>query len=203
MQKLVNKASEIIPRLTGVRGSAHQAVIGEWIRCWRELEPENNLVLNEAPVAVNHTADIMFLEPEYEVIEGERQPAYWTPAGVAEIENNRVKWFEKVESLIEYIQKYPLKFVLLCVKVYTNSKLDNAAYNQLIEKIIESSQATPKVSWILYKLNESPWKEDASFPIAFDPDSDAMIWFYRFVSSGEGIVFKDGNIELRAEHYTS
>jgi len=197
MIEFVEKAGEMIRRLSNVRGAAHDAIISEWIRCWLELDPENHLVFNPAPKASGRVADIMFLKPEYD--KEVEDSVVWIPSGVAEIENNRKKWFEKLESLNEYTEVYPIKFVLLCVRVYVKSKVDMEAFERLVEEIRELSRDKPNVSWILYRLNESPYGKDV-FGVVFDVDPEAAVWYHRFISSGEAIIFKDGKIEQIIKH---
>lgn|GEM_PF-5949322 len=192
--RLVDEAHKMLGVLSRTRGKAHDVVVGEWVRCWIKLD-RYHLAFNPAPVVGSHTADILFLEPECDDMPILR------PVGVAEIENSRDKWFEKLESLIEYIKEYQLRFALLCVRVYQNSRYDVKSFDQLKEKVISLSKDIPNVNWILYRLDESPWGKD-KYLITFKPDPEAEIYAYRFIFGGEGIIIKNGEVTLRSNHAT-
>jgi hypothetical protein len=197
--RLIVEAHKTLSILSRTRGKAHDVLVGEWVRCWNELD-HYHLAFNPAPVAGSHTADIMFLEPEYNEIKN-YEPSIWKPVGVAEIENNRNKWSEKLESLSEYIKEYQLKFVLLCVRVYQNSRDDMKSFDQLKEKVIIVSRNMPNVEWILYRWDESPWSKDM-YLITFKPDPEAEVYAYKSICGGEGIIIKNGEVILRSSHDT-
>lgn len=67
------------------------------------------------------------------------------------------------------------------MRVYLNSSIEVKTYDQLKEKIKELSKGMPGVIWILYRLNESPWRRDL-YSIAFSPEDQADIWWYMFIS---------------------
>jgi hypothetical protein len=194
LEKFILKAHEMLDVLSRVRGGAHDALVGVWIKCWIELDP-HHMAFNPAPIAGSRVADIMFLEPtDYD----EEEPYIWGPVGAAEIENVKDKWFDKLESLREYVEKYRLRFALLCVRVYTNSKEEAKAFEQLREKVMEVSRRTPNVKWILYRLDEYSWKEDWR-AVVFEPDPEAMTYFYRFIGSGEGLIIENGEVVFKSK----
>ena len=194
MDAFWNSSTAIFNRLTKIRGGAHEAIIGEWIRLWNDLNPDN-MVINPAPLVEGRVSDILFLEPEYETIDNIQEPNYWKPAGVAEIENNIEKWNDKVRSLVGYIETYPIHFVLLCVRVYSKSTNEQSKFKSLVNSICSVSENTSKVSWLLYKLNQNPWREAENI-ITFQPEEDANVYFYRFIDGGEGRIIKNGKVEI-------
>jgi len=195
--RFVVKAHEMLSLLSRTRGRAHDVLVGEWVRCWIELD-RYHLVFNPAPAAGSHTADIMFLEPQYDEVK-DYEPSIWKPVGVAEIENNKNKWFEKLESLSEYTKEYQLRFVLLCVRVYQNSRDDMKSFDQLKEKIISFSRNTPNIKWILYRMDESQRNKDM-YLVTLKPDPEADVYNYRFICGGEGIIIENGEVIFRSSH---
>ncbi|MEM2954288.1 MAG: hypothetical protein QXU21_08480 [Candidatus Bathyarchaeia archaeon] len=129
----------------------HDGIVGEWIRWWIDINPDAHMVINPAPYIKGegeqwYSADILFLEK----IDGDK----FMLTGVAEVENNRRNWFEKLESLKAYVSRKSrysnLKFVLLCVSVYSDG--DKNMFNTLMEKIRDLSKRF-EIDWILYRLN--------------------------------------------------
>jgi len=153
------------------------------------------MAFNPAPIAGSRVADIMFLEStDYD----EEEPCIWGPVGAAEIGNVKDKWFDKLESLREYVEKYRLRFALLCVRVYTSSKEEAKAFEQLREKVVEVSRSTLNVKWILYRLDEYSGKEDWR-AVTFEPDPNALVYFYRLIGGGEGLIIENGEVVFKSK----
>jgi len=174
-------------RLCKVRGEAHDAIVGEWIRWWVDTSPKSHLAINPAKYVdtkgkKSYSADILFCSKQelglYEVL------------GVTEVENKRKKWFLKLDSLRAYAlsQKYPnIEFTLLCVRVY--SKKDRDLFSQLLQLIKKTSALVPKITWILYRLSETSGKKDVDF-VAIGDD----VYWHRFISAGDWILIKNGQV---------
>jgi hypothetical protein len=170
--------------LSRIRGKSHEGIIGEWIRWWLDNDSENRLVFNPAPYAENKTADILFLrkKDEYDL---------FMPFGVAEIENNRKKWFAKLDSLATYERNLPdLKFALLSVKTGPRSE---GAFVRLIEKVKEVSSKS-SIYWVIYRLKTKTWREDVDL-VSLKEDDD--IFGFNFIEGGEYLIFKEGNAVIR------
>lgn len=174
-------------RLSRIRGEAHDAIVGEWIRWWLEVDPQNHLAINpakyvDAEDGKSYSADILFCRKDAEELELQEI------VGVGEIENKRKKWFEKLESLKAYAlsMKYPsLRFTLLCVRIY--SRKDEELFTQLLERMKKLSMLIPKTDWILCSLREASGKEDIDL-VAVGDD----VYWHRFISGRSWIIIKNG-----------
>lgn len=173
-------------RLSKIRGHrSHDGIIGEWIRWWIDMNSDAHMVINPAPSVKGerwYSADILFLEKNDE--------GKFMLAGVAEIENNRRKWFEKLESLKAYASKKSqyrnLKFVLLCVGVHSDG--DKNMFNGIMEQMRSFSKQFG-LDWVLYRLNLG-YKEDAC-PEFRDEKKPYLL----SILDGQWWLIKNGNVK--------
>jgi len=180
-------------RLSRVRGEAHDAIVGEWIRWWLEANLESHIAFNPAKYVdtkegKSYSADILFCRRNKEEFELQEI------VGVGEIENKRKKWFQKLESLKSYALsgKYrDLQFTLLSVRIY--SRKDKELFSQLLERIREASLVTPEIDWLLYHLSETSGKQDVDL-VAIGND----VYWHRFISSGEWAIIKNGKVRAHS-----
>jgi hypothetical protein len=173
-------------RLSRLRGKAHEGIIGEWIRWWLDID-SYNYVYNPAPYLENKSADIMFLGFDRNFVH--------VPKGVAEIENNKKKWFEKLEYLQTIVlskEFSEMEFALLCVTVKLKSKSDQQVFNELTERMKVFSQKTKNVNWILCRLDQSPPKEETCFVFFGEEAKD----YKRSISGGSCLIIKEGEIRF-------
>jgi len=169
-------------KLAKVRGGAHEAIVGEWIDWWIRMDPKDHRVVNPAPYVRNRSADILFLRITTE-------NSYY-PYGVAEIENNRKMWSQKLRSLKAYEERLgPLRFLLLCTATI-QGKVDEAEFGKFIQHAVGVSK-TSKPKWVVYRLKYVPSKKE-KFPIVLKYE-----WYYPYVNSGEFFIIKNGKIVQR------
>lgn len=132
-------------RLPYMWGRCHEALIGFWIDWWFSLNGKK-LINNPGRKIQDHnsrwrTADIFFCKHKLNEI--------YNVVGIAEVENNRSKWLEKLETLKAYIdtkveknKKFPsLDFVLLSV-IYDEKpkKITAKSYDAVINKAKDISK---------------------------------------------------------------
>jgi len=172
-------------RVFRLRGKAHEGIIGEWIRWWLDFSPQN-YVSNPAPYLNTKSADILFLSLNQDMIH--------VPIGVAEIENNANKWYEKAETLNQYISstQYPdLKFALLCVTVNPRSKTKKEMFQRLLKYIKNTSMKTKHITWILCRLEQgAPRKEECILFLGEEEKQST-----RFISAHNIFLVNDGKVK--------
>lgn len=199
----------------------HDALIGQWERWWNEdtiakknvraIQPREAAYIKKKRGKHIHKnrriADIMFLEKVNKKEFGIK--------GIAEIENDRKKLEEKVETLKSYEgtklsgkTRYPcLRFGVLCtvIKLRHDSQdgfvMDNNVwdtyYAPAIKKMIAYSQKS-KMDWIFYALYSVPSSEEkSSIKGQFkdkDGAHDSYFWKRRYYTEGDFLVIRHGKI---------
>jgi len=131
-------------RLPYMWGGCHEALNGFWMDWWFSLDGKR-LINNPGRKIQDQkkrwrTADIFFCKHKYKKLYG--------VAGIAEVENNPSKWFEKLKTLETYInakvgknKKFPtLKFVLLSIVYDEKPKITKENYEKIIKKAKEISE---------------------------------------------------------------
>ena len=179
-------------RLMRVCGGAHHGKIGEWIRWWINLNP-GHMVINPAPRESMKRvyADILFLEE----VSGKN---LFEVVGVAEVEDKKKKWIDKLQSLKAYGQnqkQFPdLKFALLCMSVYMD--LTNEKDVHELGKAVQNLSRHSRMDWILYMLKyakiskaEAPW---AIKIIDYVKGSDLFFYTQRNLVGVEWIIIRNG-----------
>ena len=185
-------------RLLRVCGGAHHGKIGEWIRWWIDLKPRH-MVINPAPMESTKRvfADILFLE---EV----RGTNLFEVVGVAEVEDDKEKWIDKLQSLKAYGQnqkQFPdLKFALLCMSVYMNITIEKDIWE--LGKAVQNLSKNSRMDWILYMLKyakiskeETPWAIKIT---DYAKGSDSFFYTHRNLVGVEWIIIRNG--ESLKEH---
>ena len=186
-------------RLAKVAGGGHDARIGEWIRWWNEGNLDH-MVINPAPKTEIQGkpvfADLLFLEKK-----NAGAPNLLNVVGVAEIENNREKFLEKLNSLRAYIdnkKKYPdLEFALLSVSWYRD--LEKEQYEKTFEKVLQTlkdfSESSTQ-SWILHAIKYVKLTgEQAPYSIKIidkAPGAESFFYTHRNLRGVEWLTFKNG-----------
>jgi hypothetical protein len=139
-------------RILRMKGSCHDAIIGEWISWWLN-QNINGMICNPARGSKlgnrRCIADLLFLE-QFQGFD------YYEVKGVAEIENNENKFIDKVKSLASYenyvkrgSKVYPsLEFAILCHTLnLPNDELAEKIYGRILE-VSEGSN----LLWIICEI---------------------------------------------------
>ena len=139
-------------RIQNFKGRCHDALIGEWINWWFLQKDTEPMICNPARQSRSgrrkYIADLLFLE---RFVEEE----HYEVKGVAEIENNKNKIFEKINSLKSYEDytrrgnnAYPdLEFAVLC---FTLKDID---YSEKIINKVYSISDRSNLLWIICQIN--------------------------------------------------
>ena len=167
-------------KLSRVRGGAHEAIVGEWISWWIKIDPKDHMVLNPSSHIERRSADIVFLR--------RTTGNSYFPFGVAEVENTRKKWKQKLRSLRAYERRLDtLRFILLCVTTTEKNEVDEEEFARLVKHTVNMSKNS-KLKWILYRLTYSPWAKE-TFPIVLKDEL-----YYSRVIRGGFFIIKNGKV---------
>ncbi|MBI5798236.1 hypothetical protein HZA98_05030 [Candidatus Woesearchaeota archaeon] len=193
-------------RLPFLWGKCHEALIGLWIDWWFSLK-EKRLVNNGGRKIKDskgnyRTADIFLCK-----LKNGRKYAI---EGIAEVENTKPKWYEKLKTLEEYTKvkvgknlKFPsLEFILLSIVYDENPNSSKKLYNKLIEEAKKVSRKIKQkviiAKFIKSNIAESRKEVYATIDMAGvggDKQKDFFIW-KPFTGEIEIIIYNNGNEKI-------
>jgi hypothetical protein len=150
-------------RLPFIWGKAHSALIGFWIDWWFSLH-NNGLVNEPGREAMTIGGKKRFADVYFAKMGHQKK---FKILGIAEIENNKNKWLEKLETLGMHAKakldgnlKFPsLRFVILSIPFDEIPRQSEQIYNELITTAKQLSRTIkPKViiaKFLKTNINES------------------------------------------------
>ncbi len=190
-------------RLPFLWGKCHEALIGLWIDWWFSLN-KKMLVNNcgrkiKDKNGIYRTADIFLCRL--------KKGRKYSVEGIAEVENTKSKWYEKLKTLEEHTKvkvgknsKFPsLKFILLSIVYDENPNSSKKLYDKLIEEAKKvSKNINQKViiaKFIKSNIAESRKEVYATIDmggVGGDKQTDFFIW-KPFTGEIEIIIYNNGN----------
>jgi len=188
----------------------HSAIIGEWIRWWLKdswLDKERMRRIINPAIGVTYRkkrvfADLMFAE------QARRNSKFFKILGVAEVENNRSKFPEKLRSLSFYEQihketedrKFPdLKFGILCCRI---KEREDSTETDLIKNLVKECRMysrNSEVYWVLYLLKYGKAEADYSFRVRNYVKGYPRFWYGSSFFGSTLYIHRGGNLIAHLE----
>ena len=193
-------------RLPFLWGKCHEALIGFWIDWWFSLN-KKVLVNNSGRKIKDNsgkykTADIFLC--------GLKKGRKYGVEGIAEVENTKSKWHEKLKTLEQYAKaevgknlKFPsLKFILLSIVYDENPSSSKKLYNKLIKEAKKVSKNIKQkviiTKFIRSNIAASRKEVYATIDMAGvggDKEEDFFIW-KPFTGEIDIIIYNNGNEKI-------
>lgn len=193
-------------RLPFLWGKCHEALIGIWIDWWFSLNKKrlvNNCGRKIKDNQGNYrTADIFLCKL--------KKRRKYGIEGIAEVENTKSKWYEKLKTLEEHAKvkvknhkKFPsLKFILLSIVYDENPNSSKKLYNKLIEEAKNVSKKIKQkviiAKFIKSNIAEARKEVYATIDMAGvggDKQKDFFIW-KPFTGEIELLIYHKGNEKI-------